>query len=109
MSSYALLPTIPCHACGREIDAEAVVCTGCGVMQRAASHLDSERKVLPVFLLALVLGPFGAHRFYVGKTGTAILQILTLGGLGIWTLVDLVMIISGHFRDKEGERITEWV
>lgn len=108
MSSYAVRPTIPCHACGRIIDSEAVVCTGCGVMQAGARHLESDRRILPAFLLALLLGPFGAHRFYVGKTGTGILQIVTLGGLGIWTLVDLVMIVTGNFRDKAGERLTEW-
>jgi TM2 domain-containing membrane protein YozV len=51
---------------------------------------------------------FGIHRFYVGKTGTGILQLLTLGGLGIWTLYDLVMIVIGNFTDGEGNRITEW-
>ena len=59
-------------------------------------------------LLALLLGPFGAHRFYVGKTGTALLQLFTLGGLGLWTLYDIVMIITGNFTDKDGEKITEW-
>jgi TM2 domain-containing membrane protein YozV len=105
--SYAVRPMTLCHACGRTIDAEAVVCTGCGVMQPAARALD-ERKILPVFLLAFLLGPFGVHRFYVGKIGTGLLQLVTLGGLGIWVLVDLVMIITGHFTDKEGIEITEW-
>jgi TM2 domain-containing membrane protein YozV len=76
-------------------------------MQPAAKALD-ERKILPVFLLAFLLGPFGVHRFYVGKVGTGLLQLVTLGGLGIWVLVDLVMIITGNFRDKDGEKITEW-
>jgi hypothetical protein len=107
MSQYAVRPSIQCHACGKVIDAQAVVCTGCGVMQPAARALD-ERKILPVFLLAFLLGPFGVHRFYVGKIGTGLLQLVTLGGLGIWVLVDLVMIITGNFRDKEGEKITEW-
>lgn len=110
MSAY--VPTRPvttCHACGRTIDAQAVVCTHCGVMQRAARGLDSEQKLLPVFLLAFLLGPFGAHRFFVGKTGTALLQLFTLGGLGLWVLFDLVVIITGNFTDKEGNKITEWV
>ena len=51
---------------------------------------------------------FGAHRFYVGKIGTGVLQLVTLGGLGIWMLVDLIMVITGEFKDKEGNRITEW-
>lgn len=54
-------------------------------------------------LLCYFLGAWGAHRFYTGKTGTAILQFLTLGGLGIWVAVDLIMIITGSFTDKNGQ------
>jgi TM2 domain-containing membrane protein YozV len=68
----------------------------------------SEKRILPAFLLCFFLGSFGAHRFYVGKIGTAILQIVTLGGLGIWALVDFIMIIVGAFTDKEGKKLTEW-
>ena len=68
----------------------------------------SEKKILPAFLLCLFLGPLGAHRFYVGKIGTAILQIVTLGGLGIWVLIDLIMIIIGSFTDKGGNKLTQW-
>lgn len=68
----------------------------------------TDKRILPAFLLCFLLGIFGAHRFYVGKTGTAILQIVTLGGLGIWALVDLIMIIVGAFTDGEGNKITQW-
>jgi len=51
---------------------------------------------------------FGAHRFYVGKTGTGLLMILTAGGLGIWYLVDVIMIAAGGFRDAEGRLVTRW-
>lgn len=68
----------------------------------------SDKKILPAFLLCLLLGMLGAHRFYVGKIGTAVLQILTLGGLGIWVLIDLIMIIIGSFTDKSGNKLTEW-
>ena len=71
---------------------------------------DDERKkrILPAFLLCFFLGCFGAHRFYVGKIGTGILQLLTLGGLGIWALIDWIMIIIGAFTDKQGQKLTEW-
>jgi TM2 domain-containing membrane protein YozV len=62
----------------------------------------SDKKFLPALLLAIFLGALGAHRFYVGKTGTAVLQLLTCGGLGVWALVDIVMIAMGTFRDKNG-------
>lgn len=48
---------------------------------------------LTTLLLCIVVGGLGGHRFYVGKIGTGIIQLLTLGGCGIWSLVDLIMII----------------
>ena len=54
------------------------------------------------------LGEFGAHRFYLGKTGTAIAMIFTLGGLGIWALVDFIMAVVGVMKDKEGRPIKNW-
>ncbi|MEE9160955.1 MAG: TM2 domain-containing protein [Gammaproteobacteria bacterium] len=68
----------------------------------------TDKKILPAFLLCFFLGIFGAHRFYVGKIGTGIAQILTLGGLGIWALYDFIMIIIGKFTDAEGNELTEW-
>lgn len=102
-------PTKHCHACTKIIDAEAVVCTSCGVMQPYVGDVSTEKRVAPAALLCFFLGVFGAHRFYAGKTGTAVLQLFTLGGLGIWMLVDLIMIVTGEFRDGEGNKITEWV
>ena len=101
-------PTKYCHVCGAVIDAMAAICPKCGVVQSTALMSASEKRILPAALLAFFLGVFGAHRFYVGKTGTAFLQLFTLGGLGIWALVDLIMIIVGSFTDDEGNEITEW-
>tara|TARA_B100000686_G_C16789932_1_gene977950 strand:+ start:2043 stop:2234 length:192 start_codon:yes stop_codon:yes gene_type:complete len=58
--------------------------------------------MVPAALLCFFLGGFGAHRFYVGKVGTALLMIITFGGLGIWLLIDFIMILTGGFKDKEG-------
>jgi TM2 domain-containing membrane protein YozV len=74
--------------------------------QRGISR--TEKLILPAFLLCFFLGVFGAHRFYVGKVGTGILQLLTLGGLGVWALIDMIMIIVGAFTDRDGNKITEW-
>ena len=52
--------------------------------------------------LAAILGLFGAHRFYLGKSESGALMLLTLGGLGIWWLYDLILVASGSFRDDEG-------
>jgi len=59
-------------------------------------------------LFCVWLGVFGVHRFYVGKIGTGILMLVTIGGLGIWMLVDLILIAVGSFRDKEGRRVFRW-
>ena len=62
----------------------------------------SEKNGLVAFVLCLLLGGLGIHRFYVGKIGTAILMILTFGGLGLWWLIDLIIIITGKFQDRQG-------
>jgi TM2 domain-containing membrane protein YozV len=68
----------------------------------------SEKKRLVALLLCFFLGGLGVHRFYVGKVGSGIAQIITLGGLGILALIDFIMIICGTFADKEGSPLTEW-
>ena len=64
-----------------------------------------DKGFVPAILLCFFLGALGLHRFYVGKIGTGILMILTLGGLGIWVIIDFVMIVVGKFTDKEGRAL----
>ena len=71
-----------------------------------ANVSDKSRTVSLV--LGLMLGFLGAHRFYVGKIGTGLLMLGTAGGLGIWYLIDNIMIASGGFRDAEGHRVLRW-
>jgi hypothetical protein len=59
-------------------------------------------------LLAWFLGFLGIHRFYVGKVGTGVLMIVTLGGLGIWALIDFIVILVGSFKDKDGRLLINW-
>jgi len=68
----------------------------------------SEKKRLVALLLCFFLGCFGAHRFYAGKIGTGIAQLLTFGGLGLWAFIDFIMIIVGKFTDKDGNVLETW-
>lgn len=59
-------------------------------------------------VLAVFTGFFGGHRFYAGKTGTAIAMIFTGGGFGLWWAYDCILIAAGEFRDIDDRRIINW-
>ncbi len=63
------------------------------------------KKKMVAMALCLFLGYFGAHRFYLGYTGYGVAQLLTFGGFGIWTLVDLVLIALGKMKDADGNEL----
>ncbi len=65
----------------------------------------SSKSAVTALLLCFFLGTFGVHRFYLGKIKTAVLMLLTLGGLGIWSLCDLVLIACGDATDDEGRAL----
>jgi hypothetical protein len=71
-----------------------------------SSGLTTDNTWLITLLLCLFVGFLGIHRFYVGKSGTGFLQIITFGGFGLWVLIDLIMIVMGKFTDKEGNFIS---
>jgi TM2 domain-containing membrane protein YozV len=62
----------------------------------------SDKKWVTTLILCIFLGGLGVHRFYVGKTGTGIVWLLTFGCLGIGSLIDLIMILMNKFTDKQG-------
>jgi TM2 domain len=58
--------------------------------------------------LALFGGVFGLHRFYTGRVQSGVCMCVTLGGLGIWYLYDVVVLAVGEFRDGDGRRVIRW-
>jgi TM2 domain-containing membrane protein YozV len=113
-----------CQKCGKELPDQASFCPSCGHPAhpevrgetRAAGMgpgYSAEKPVSPfnrlvTLLLCIFVGALGVHRFYVGKIGTGVAMIFTLGGLGIWVLVDFIMIIVGSFRDANGRYVLDW-
>ena len=97
-----------CRACGSQMHFSAHACPGCGATQQGQAASLSVKRILPAAILCFFFGVFGVHRFYVGKVGTGILQLFTLGGFGIWALIDFIMIIVGAFRDADGHTINLW-
>jgi hypothetical protein len=92
-------------------------CRNCGLDSTAPSWSAaqppvpanaSDRKRGVATILCLVLGVFGAHRFYAGRVGTGFLWLFTLGFVGIGMLFDLILIVAGEFKDAEGRKIVEW-
>jgi TM2 domain-containing membrane protein YozV len=105
-----------CYSCGTKISTSAAFCPNCGAKQNmaagqmvAAAHnitVALDLDYITLLLLALFLGGLGAHRFYARKIGTGILMLLTGGGLGIWWLIDFIIVFCGKFTDKNGDVIS---
>lgn len=62
----------------------------------------SDKNFIILLLLSIFIGGLGIDRFYLGKIGTGILKLISLGGVGIWWLIDLIIIVSGNMKDAEG-------
>jgi|GEM_PF-1325781 len=115
--------SVECPSCGAPVtideDNLKQVCAYCGrEMLLGAGSLNAEPPVslspaapqveysplsyTTTLILAILLGPFGAHRFYTGHTLIGLIQLLTSGGMLVWWLVDIIAILNGSFRDSRG-------
>jgi TM2 domain len=95
-----------CTHCGAEANSLAVVCVKCGValpgQSQAAPANPQDKEWVVTLLLCFFLGIFGVHRFYTGHTMIGVVQLLTLGGCGIWALIDFILILVGNYKDASG-------
>lgn len=115
-----------CRNCGLEIDNKASVCIHCGVMvgkgdsycqscgqstlpndqycMQCGTTLAAKGKDwLTTLILNIFVGYLGVHRFYTGNIGIGVIQLLTAGGCGIWVIIDLILIITGDYKDGNGK------
>lgn len=72
-----------------------------------ADDMVSDKSWMTTLLLSFFLGGLGADRFYVGKTGSGVAKLLTCGGLGVWALIDFIMILMKKFTDADGRVVSE--
>lgn len=72
---------------------------------QVATNQVGNKSFITTWLLSLLLGSLGVDRFYLGKIGTGILKLITIGGLGIWYLIDLILILTNAMTDKQGRKL----
>ncbi|MBN2100205.1 MAG: TM2 domain-containing protein [Dehalococcoidia bacterium] len=75
---------------------------------QAVAESISPKSRLATTILAWFLGGLGVDRFYTGHIGLGILKLVTIGGFGIWALIDFIMAVVGKRKDKNGLLITKW-
>jgi TM2 domain-containing membrane protein YozV len=124
-----------CPKCGKETPETQAFCASCGApLAKAEAKQEtpaagagvgiSPKSRLATALFAFFLGQFGAHRFYIGKTGTAVVMLILtivgwatfwiligfvfLGIVWVWNLIDFIFAVAGMMRDSQGRLIEKW-
>jgi hypothetical protein len=111
-----------CPSCGGPTPNPGQLCPNCDAKQRDIFNSNQQQfgggggptnnrppqdsnRWLITLLLCWFLGPFGVHRFYTGHIGIGVVQLLTFGMCGIWSFIDLIIILIGNFKDADGNPI----
>jgi Predicted membrane protein len=97
--------TVPTASASAAASVTAPIPTVVSGPLRHAAGGTSPKSFLTTWALSLLLGVFGADRFYLGKTGTGVLKLVTLGGFGVWWLVDLIITLTGNATDRHGSTV----
>ncbi len=101
-----------CPNCGKPVTGETNFCPECGAplkianyQNQPASNRTNEDRWFIALILCILVGSLGVHRFYTGNIVTGVLMLITLGGCGVWTIIDLIMIAANTYRDGNGNTL----
>ena len=98
-----LLGSRYCQSCGQETMPGAEICVKCGVRLGQSGGKDWT----VALILSVLLGSLGVDRFYLGYVGLGVLKLLTLGGCGIWWLIDVILIAMNKLPDAQGKPLQQ--
>ena len=98
-----------CQYCHQTVSSQAAVCPNCGQPLgarpgglRTAQPTGYPKSHTAALLLCFFFGALGLHRFYLGKWVSGLLMLFTLGGLGIWLTIDMLVLVFGNMSDSYG-------
>lgn len=102
LSTFATYASFPVERANNNNTTQTEVVASSSDLSSPAVAGGGKSQLIALILCAFV-GGLGIHRFYLGYTWQGIVQILTAGGCGIWALIDLIRIITGDLKPKDGD------